>query len=48
MPFTPPAGNGPWNVIVVADDNGMGVGTSSECNEANNQATLAVTCAGIN
>lgn len=47
--FNPPPGNGPWNIYVVADDDGTGHGQSSECNEANNEAgPLAVTCAMIN
>ncbi len=47
--FTPPGGQGPWNVVVVADDDGTGTGSSSECVESNNEAgPFAVSCATIN
>jgi hypothetical protein len=47
--FTPPMGSmGPWSIIIVADDDGTGAGTSSECNEMNNASTLPIACITIN
>jgi len=36
--------SGEHNVTISADDNGSGMGQSSECNESNNQASMSFSC----
>lgn len=36
--------SGAHSITIVADDNGMGTGQTSECNEGNNRASMSFTC----